>query len=164
MPHRMLLPAALVAACVATAPALAAPDVATSAKSSTAAAPATDGWPATPAGEIGREWVAAFGRGDAAMRAFYEKRLSPAKLKEKSAEERLARYRPLHEQMGALTLGAVVKSAPAELEVTLLDADAKPHRFTFTTEPGASPARLEKVTMTETRPGGHGGLGSFFHH
>ena len=118
---------------------------------------ARDGWPETPAGAMGRRWVAAFAAGDSAMRAFQEKELSPESLAKRSPQERSASSRMLRDQYGKLTLGSVVKSKPEELTVKLLDADAKSHEFIFKVKPG-TPPRLESVAMRQSHFG-HGGGG-----
>ncbi len=123
------------------------------------AAPARDGWPDTPAGGIGRRWVAAFCAGDSAMKAFQDKELSAEAKAKRTNEERRATYKKLHAQLGALTLGKVVNSKPEELTVKLLDADAKSHEFTFKVVVGP-PAKLTSVAMKQSHfqhgGGGHG--------
>jgi hypothetical protein len=126
-----------------------------------AAAPAKGArttWPDTPAGAIGKQWVEAFGAGDSAMRAFYGRALGKAALAERSVAQRLERYRELREQYGTLKLFAVVKSTPAELTASLMDAEAKRHEFVFKVEP-AAPHRLVSVAINQRRHGLHG-----FHH
>lgn len=118
---------------------------------------ARDGWPETPAGAMGRKWVAAFSAGDSAMRAFQQKELSPESLAKRTPEERAASYRKLHDQFGTLTLASIVESTPEKLTVKLLDADAKSHEFIFTVKPG-TPPRLESVAMRQSHFG-HGGGG-----
>jgi hypothetical protein len=118
---------------------------------------ARDGWPETPAGAMGRKWVAAFAAGDSAMRAFQQKKLSPESLAKRSPEERAASYRKLRDQYGVLALASVVKSTPEELTVKLLDSDAKSHEFIFKVKPG-SPARLESISIRQSHFG-HGGGG-----
>lgn len=108
---------------------------------------------------MGRRWVAAFCAGDSAMRAFQQKEMSAEAKAKRTNEERKANYKKLHAQLGALTLGKVVKSKPEELTVKLLDADAKSHEFTFKIVVGP-PAKLTSVAMKQSHfhhgGGGHG--------
>ena len=130
----------------------------------TAAARAVaDGWPDTREGELGFRWVEAFVRGDEAMRAFYLETMSEKSLAEKNVESRLVRYRELRERLGRLTFAATVKSAPGELTVRLLDADAASHSFVFKAETTA-PFHLISIGMLQQQPGGHGGGHGGGHH
>lgn len=123
-------------------------------------AAADDGWPDTHAGEVARGWVTAFDAGETAMRAFYEKTIAPESLKQRPVEARMENYAKLRERYGRLTLGTVVASKPAELTVTLLDADAATHTFVFTVQPKA-PWKLVSVGIQQLQQvHGHGG----FHH
>lgn len=118
-----------------------------------------DGWPETRAGAVGRKWVAAFAAGDSAMRAFYAQELTAESLAKKPADQRLSGYRKLRESVGSLTFGSVVESAPYEVKVKLIDADAESHTFIFTLQT-AAPYKLLTVSKLERRPHGFGG----FHH
>jgi len=122
--------------------------------------PAKDGWPDTPAGAMARLWVAAFSKGEEAMRACLTGNLAPSSLATRGLEERLATYRDSHEKFGTLTLAAIEKSSPEEVEATLLAADLTRHRFVFKVEP-EEPHRLVSVSRIETiSVPGHAG----FHH
>ncbi len=142
---------------LATTPAGAGPS--TTSPAGTAPAPRTatrDGWPDTRAGELGRGWVTAFNTGDKAMREFYRLHLAPEELAKRGPDERLGKYRGLRDKYGSLTFGSVNESAKAELKVTLLDADAAPHKFVFKIQP-KSPYRLLSVGIMEMSHG-------MFHH
>ncbi len=119
---------------------------------------ARDGWPGTRCGELGRGWVRAFSTGDSAMREFYLREMDPEVLAKKSMGTRIENYRKLRERLGRLTLGAVIREAPNELVVTLLDSDAASHEFTFTAQ-GKSPFKLVSVSFKDKRHGFGG-----FHH
>ncbi|HUD72389.1 MAG TPA: hypothetical protein VMQ62_10545 [Dongiaceae bacterium] len=121
---------------------------------------AKDGWPDTPAGAAARRWVAAFSKGEEAMRACLTEILAPASLATRGLEERMTTYRENREKFGTLTLATIEKSAPDEVEATLLAADLTRHRFVFKVEPD-EPHRLVSVGRIETiSVPGHGG----FHH
>jgi hypothetical protein len=122
------------------------------------ASAAKDGWPDTPAGAVGRAWVAAFAAGDSAMRQFLIQNLTRESLAEKSIEERLETYRASRERFGKLTFGSVEKSARDELTVTLFDADLAPVRHVFKVQ-SKPPHRLISISRLEQRHGFHG-----FHH
>lgn len=127
------------------------------AKTAEKSAVSRDGWPDTRPGAVGRHWVKAFRLGETAMREFYLVELSAESLAKRSADARLETYRTFRERFGTLMFASIVKSAPTELTVKLMDADAKPHTFVFKVE-AAAPHKLESISMTEMRPGGH------FHH
>jgi hypothetical protein len=94
------------------------------------------------------------------MRACLTEILAPASLAARGIEERMATYRENREKFGTLTLASIEKSAPGEVEATLLAADLSKHRFVFKVEP-AEPHRLLSVGRIETHSvPGHGG----FHH
>ena len=120
---------------------------------------ARDGWPDTPAGAAGRGWVQAYASGDSAMRAFYQSAFDPDSLAKRSADQRLTRYHTMRDEYGKLVLGAVVKSTPSVLNVTLIDAEAASHEFVFTTS-SKPPYKLLSVGMMQKMQHGFGG----FHH
>ena len=124
-----------------------------------AAAKRDDGWPDTRPGAVGRKWVAAFAAGDSAMTAFYARELSAESLAKKPADQRLGGYHKLRERVGTLGFASVVESAPYELRVKLIDADAESHTFVFTVQ-SAAPYKLVSVSMMERRSHDFGG----FHH
>jgi hypothetical protein len=121
-------------------------------------ATARDGWPESRAGQVGRGWVRAFSTGDSAMREFYRREMDPEALAKKSMESRIESYRKLRERLGRLSLDTVVREAPAELVVQLLDSDATRQEFTFTIQTSA-PHKLLSVSFKDKRHF-HGG----FHH
>ena len=96
------------------------------------------------------------------MRDFLDKNMAPRSLQERNLHTRVERYRTLREQYGKLQLAAVVKSAPNELTVKLLDSEAKSHEFTFTVQ-AEPPFKLLSVSMREKVPGLHGMFGGFHH-
>lgn len=116
-----------------------------------------DGWPDTRAGAAARRWVEAFSKGEPAMRACLTEILAPESLAERSIEERIETYRGLRERFGSLALASIDRSAPGELQATLLASDLSRHRFVFTvqTEP---PYKLISVGRLERRGGGHSGF------
>lgn len=116
---------------------------------------ARDGWPDTPAGAAARRWVDAFSKGETAMRQALTELLAPESLATRGLDARMETYRESRERFGTLVLATVEKSAPAELEATLLAADLSRHRFVFKTQP-ASPYKLLSVGRMELQPGGHG--------
>jgi len=121
-----------------------------------AASPASrDGWPDTPAGAAARQWVVAFSKGETAMRQALTELLAPESLATRGLDPRMATYRENRERFGTLVLATVDKSAPAELEVTLLASDLSRHRFVFKTQT-APPHKLLSVGRIEMQPGGHG--------
>lgn len=128
------------------------------ARSAASAKGARGAWPDTPAGAIGRQWVEAFAAGDSAMRAFYGRALGKAALGQRSVGQRIERYRELRDQYGTLKLFEVVKSEPAELTASLVDAGGKRHEFVFTVEQ-AAPHRFVSVSIKQRRHGFGG-----FHH
>ena len=160
----ILLAAAFVAAPIAvsaatptTSPHSASAPVAASAVSSE-----HDGWPATPAGVLARDWVSAFGAGDDSMAACLNRVLPAESLAKRPMSERLVTYRRMHDELGTLTFFAVDRQSADELTVTLLAADLSKHKFIFTLQPDA-PHRLLSI---KTIQGGHGsfpGLG-WLHH
>lgn len=123
-----------------------------------AAPPASrDGWPDTPAGAAARQWVAAFSKGETAMRQALTDLMAPESLATRGIDARMETYRDNRERFGALVLATVDKSAPAELEVTLLASDLSRHRFVFKTRT-APPHKLLSVGRIEMQPGGHSGF------
>ncbi len=119
---------------------------------------AKDGWPDTPAGAAARRWVAAFSKGEEAMRGCLKEILAPASLATRGIEERMTTYRENRERFGTLTLASIEKSAPDEVEATLLAADLSKHRFVFKVDP-AEPHLLLSVGRLEVQQvPGHGGL------
>ena len=141
----------------AAAPAATAPATATPPKP----APVPDGWPATPAGGIARQWVNAFGAGDDSMAACLTRLLPPESLVKRPMAERLTTYHRLRDEFGTLALFNVEKQSATEIVATLVAADMSKHSFTFTVQ-DTSPARLLTV---KTTMGGHHipGLG-WLHH
>ena len=124
------------------------------------AAPARDGWPDTPVGNLSRRWVAAFCSGDSAMRAFHRAQFTAEARAKRTDQERAVLIVQLLVRGGALSLGKVVQSKPEELTVKLLDADAKSHEFVFKALAGP-PAKLTSVSVKQSmfQHGGHGGHG-----
>ena len=154
---RHALPAVLALTLALAAPAVAA-DKTAPAPAAAARTVVKDGWPDTPAGALGRAYVAAFGAGDKEMRAFLAASLAEASLEEKSLDERLKTYRASREKFGKLMIGGVEKSSPGELQVTLLTLDGTPHSYVFKTQTSA-PYKLLSIGRLEKRQM-HGG----FHH
>lgn len=115
-----------------------------------------DGWPDTPAARIARGWVEAFNGGEAAMRGWLSRNLTPSSLEKKPLPERMEVYRTNRERWGRLVFASVEKSAPAELTVKLLDADANAIPFTFSVE-DRPPYRLVSITLKQMH--GHPGFG-----
>jgi len=151
---------ALVAAAAGASPAgpAAAPPAPPAPASGSTAPPASrDGWPDTPAGTAARHWVEAFSRGETAMRQALTDLMAPESLATRGIDARMETYRENRERFGALVLATVDRSAPAELEVTLLASDLSRHRFVFKTRT-APPHRLLSVGRIEMQPGGHAGF------
>jgi hypothetical protein len=126
--------------------------------SSAAARPAAedDGWPATPAGAMARDWVRAFSSGEPAVRTFYEKYLDRKKLAARPMSARLESYRKFRDRYGDLALAEVIEQTPGVLKAKLIAADASLHTFVFTVEK-SPPHRFVSVTMLQHRHGpGHG--------
>lgn len=118
---------------------------------------AGDGWPDTKAGAMARRWVAAFAKGDSAMKACLTEILAPESLEQRGIPERITNYQSSRERFGTLELVSVDKSQPVELEVTLMaSADMSKHKFVFTVQ-SKPPYKLISVGRLETRSGhGHG--------
>lgn len=123
---------------------------------------ARDGWPDTRAGQMARGWVEAFGRGEPAMRAFTARAMTQKSLAQRSMDDRMTRYRELHEQYGRLTLAKVIASAPDSVSASLLSTDGEPHTFVFTLEP-TPPHQLVSVMIRQMERHGHFDFGMFHH-
>jgi D-alanyl-D-alanine carboxypeptidase len=95
--------------------------------------------PDTETGRRAAAWLDAYGRGDDAMRTFFEKNVSPDQLAERPVEARLQFYHRMRGDFGAFTLLGVLDSADdhvrlrlrgehgEEVEATVLCAAAPPH-------------------------------------
>lgn len=116
-----------------------------------------DGWPATPAGIMARDWVAAFAAGRGAMESFLRDSLSDASLARRPMPERLDQVEELHARLGALVLVSIEESEPHRLVAELLAEDGERHRFEFELEP-EPPHALVRISMLHPG-GGHGGHG-----
>lgn len=115
----------------------------------------SEGWPETRAGEVARQWVAAFDSGEVAIKDFYTRQLSAEALEKKSIAERIERYHELRQKYGTLMLATVVESSADVLTVSLMAADASSHDFVFTVQK-EPPYRLISIGIKEFRqvPGG----------
>jgi len=105
-------------------------------------------WPATRAGAMARNWVAAFNAGIDAMRKFRAENLAPEVMPQRTEEERDDSYRGLRGRLGDLSLSSVVSSSAADLEVVLTAADGSPQNFIFAVEK-ESPWKLLEVRIRE---------------
>ena len=93
------------------------------------------------------------------MKAFLARDMAPKSLAAKNVPQRVERYRELKEKYGKLQFASVVKEAPEELTVKLMDADATVREFIFAVQTEA-PYKLISVSIREQ--GGHG-FGGFHH-
>jgi hypothetical protein len=117
---------------------------------------AKDGWPETPAGERGRQWVQAFSSGEDAMRECLKNSVADTSLVRRGVARRMESYRTMRERFGSLVLASVEESERHKLTVSLLAEDASVHRFVFTVQGGA-PYKLVSVGMLEFSHSGHAG-------
>lgn len=96
--------------------------------------------PRTPAGRLAAAWLAAFNPGDpGGMQAFNEKHITPGDLRERPMEQRLAAFRRMHGDIGALSVLEILDDDPVRL--TFLAASAGGERVMVTVE--ANPAASE---------------------
>ena len=115
---------------------------------------AGDDWPDSPAGVAARRWVEAFSKGEDAMRECLTEILAEDSVAQRGIAERLESYRGLRERFGSLVLVSIDKSAPAEIEATMMASDLARHKFVFTVQ-NEPPHKLVSVGRIEHRPGGH---------
>ena len=117
----------------------------------------SDGWPDTREGDLARRWVEAFSKGEKAMHAAIPDLLSKESLAKTGMDERMERYRSLHDKMGSLMLVKIEKSAPGELTALLATSEMEQIPFTFKSQTEA-PYRLLSVTAQMMQQmHGHGG-------
>jgi len=93
------------------------------------------------------------------MRSFYRSGMSEASLAQRGVDERVLKYRELHEHFGSLMLLKVVEASALELKVSLMAADASQQVFIFKIEKDA-PQKLLSVGYVQIHT--HGG--GMFHH
>ena len=118
-----------------------------------------EGWPATRAGDLAHRWVKAFSSGEKAMKACLADILAPESLAKTGVSVRVERYRDLRERYGTLSLVAIEKSEPGQVEATLAASDLSQHHFIFNVQTQA-PYKLASVAMREP---GHMGMPGFGH-
>ena len=126
-----------------------------------AAAKSDDGWPATREGAIARRWVEAFSKGEKAMRATLPELLTKEALAKTGMDERMERYRSMHDRLGSLMLVKIESSAPGELTAVLATSEMQQLPFTFKVQ---SEAPFKLISVTAAMPGGHGHGGGGFSH
>jgi len=131
-------------------------------KSKPAATKTEDGWPDTREGQLARRWVEAFSKGEKAMRAALPDLLAKESLAKTGMDERMERYRNLHDKMGSLMLVKVDKSVPGELVALLATSEMEQLPFTFKVQTEA-PFKLLTVTIAMNQMQGHGHGGGFSH-
>jgi len=131
-------------------------------RADTPGASATTSWPDTRVGALARGWVTAFNTSEDAMRGFLADHMAAKNLAERGVPSRVERYRTLRDQYGRLQLDRVVESSASELNVKLLDGDARSREFTFRSE-AQEPWKLVSVSIKEAVPGIHGLFGGFHH-
>ncbi len=93
--------------------------------------------PQTPAGSAVAAYFKAFGEGEEAMRAFFEKYGTPESLKKPPMEVRLARYRQMKERQGALEIAKVITARPDLVSVVASGSGSRFLRFDFEFEAAA---------------------------
>ncbi|HET9327827.1 MAG TPA: hypothetical protein VFQ05_13760 [Candidatus Eisenbacteria bacterium] len=121
-----------------------------------------DGWPSTREGALARRWVEAFSKGEKAMRATLPEILAKEALAKTGMDERMERYRALHDKLGSLMLVKIEKSAPGELVALLATSEMEQLSFTFKAQTQA-PFKLLAVTIAMNQRQGHGQGGGFHH-
>ena len=116
-----------------------------------------DGWPDTREGALARRWVEAFSKGEKAMRAAIPDLLSKESLAKTGMDERMERYRSLHDKMGSLMLVKIEKSAPGELTALLATSEMEQIPFTFKSQTEAPYKLLSVTAQMMQQMHGHGG-------
>jgi hypothetical protein len=112
-------------------------------------------WPDSPSGVLARRWVEAFSKGEKAMRKTLPEILSAQGLAKTSMDERMERYRGMHERLGSLMLVEVRESTADSLVVLLASSELSQLPFTFKFQSGP-PIKLLSVSMMD-RVHSHGG-------
>jgi hypothetical protein len=125
-----------------------------------AAAKSDDGWPDTREGVLARRWVEAFSKGEKAMRAALPDLLTKEALVKTPMDERMERYRSMHDRLGSLMLVKVESSAAGELVAVLATSEMAQLPVTFKVQTEA-PFRL--ISVSASMPGGHSHGGGFSH-
>lgn len=119
----------------------------------TTASPAVAQLPQTAAGAAVAAYFKAFGEGEEAMRAFFEKYSSPEALQKPPMPARLARYRQMKERQGALEVKKVITARPDFISVIALGEGSRLLRFDFEFETaapfGLSGIRIEAMGSRE---------------
>ena len=105
---------------------------------------------------MARRWVAAFSKGESAMRACLSDHLAPEALAKRGLDARMESYRGLREKLGELMLVKIGTSKPTEVVATLATSELTEREFTFEVQP-RPPHKLVRVAFRDPRAAGHGG-------